>query len=237
VAQVPRPDARPRGERHRLPPAGPEPVGVSRVGIRRPFVNATSAHPATFGAEIEGQIRAINAGSGPSDDHVSCAADSGRASRVGSPKRDLWYTEPKLNGWRDNGETRRERPRVGRLRSPRTAAQSGRGTLVVLASIPESSPPTYEQRRATLEALLPGDLVFDGDSSRAVPCGAVVLSPARRVDSQATRSRITAMWRVSRFERVRHRSVMSSSKLPNTPLPSVLLPYQNRDNLALSPRV
>ena len=36
-----------------------------------------------------------------------------------------------------------------------------------------------------LESLLPCDPVFDGDTSRPVPCGAVVLTPARRVDSHA----------------------------------------------------
>ena len=35
---------------------------------RRPFVNPeTSANPSTLGAEIEGQIRLINAESGPSE--------------------------------------------------------------------------------------------------------------------------------------------------------------------------
>jgi len=58
----------------------------------------------------------------------------------------------------------------------------GRGTLVVLDVIPESSAPTYEQRRAMLESLLPTDAVFSGDTSRDVPCGAVVLTPMLRVD-------------------------------------------------------
>ena len=36
-----------------------------------------------------------------------------------------------------------------------------------------------------LESLIPFDLVFDGDSSRSVPCGTVVLTPSRRADSHA----------------------------------------------------
>lgn len=59
----------------------------------------------------------------------------------------------------------------------------GRGTLVVLDVIPESGTPNYEQRRALLESLIPCDPVFDGDTSRPVPCGAVVLTPAHRADS------------------------------------------------------
>jgi hypothetical protein len=58
----------------------------------------------------------------------------------------------------------------------------GRGTLVVLDLVPESGAPSYEQRRALLEALLPMDAVFSGDTSRAVPCGAVVLTPTLRGD-------------------------------------------------------
>src|SRR5216684_4296844 len=54
----------------------------------------------------------------------------------------------------------------------------GRGTLVVLDVIPESGMPIYTARRATLESLLACDPVFDGDTSRPVPCGTVVLTPA-----------------------------------------------------------
>ena len=36
-----------------------------------------------------------------------------------------------------------------------------------------------------LESLLQCDPVFDGDSSRPVPSGAVILTPARRVDCHA----------------------------------------------------
>lgn len=61
----------------------------------------------------------------------------------------------------------------------------GRGTLVVLDVIPESGPPIYTARRAMLESLLPCDPIFDGDTSRPVPCGAVVLTPTRRADSHA----------------------------------------------------
>jgi len=130
------------------------------------------------------------------------------------PKRGLWYAEPKLNGWRALIHTPTGtmwnrhgalltiadcfRPALGALAKLASRGlvwadcealerrhNLGRGTLVVLDSIPESGPPTYEQRRAALETLLPCDLVFDGDSSRAVPPGAVVLTPSRRVDSQA----------------------------------------------------
>jgi len=61
----------------------------------------------------------------------------------------------------------------------------GRGTLVVLDVVPETGMPSYEERRAMLESLLPCDPVFDGDSSRPVPSGAVVLTPTRRADSHA----------------------------------------------------
>jgi hypothetical protein len=47
-------------------PAGPEPGGVSRVGIRRLLVIARRApNPTTLGTEIEGQIRLLNPESGP----------------------------------------------------------------------------------------------------------------------------------------------------------------------------
>ncbi len=61
----------------------------------------------------------------------------------------------------------------------------GRGTLVVLDLVPESGTPSYEQRRAMLEAIVPTDAVFSGDTSRAVPCGALVLTPTIRADSHA----------------------------------------------------
>ncbi len=61
----------------------------------------------------------------------------------------------------------------------------GRGTLVVLDFIPESGTPSYEQRRASLESLLPCDPVFDGETSRPVPNGTTVLTPTRRADSHA----------------------------------------------------
>ena len=130
------------------------------------------------------------------------------------PKRGLWYAEPKLNGWRALIHTPSGTMwnRHGALLSiadcfrPALAALAklasrglvwadcealerrhnlGRGTLVVLDVIPESGTPSYEQRRALLESLLPCDPIFDGDASRPVPCGAVVLTPARRVDSHA----------------------------------------------------
>jgi hypothetical protein len=61
----------------------------------------------------------------------------------------------------------------------------GRGTLVVLDVVPESEAPSYEQRRAMLESVLPIDVVFSGDTSRAVPCGTVVLMPTMRAESHA----------------------------------------------------
>jgi hypothetical protein len=67
--------------------------------------------------------------------------------------------------------------------APERRHNLGRGTLVVLDLIPESGTPDYEQRRAMLESFLPCDPVFDGDTSRSVPCGAVMLTPSLRVDS------------------------------------------------------
>ena len=130
------------------------------------------------------------------------------------PKRGLWYAEPKLNGWRALIHTPTGtmwnrhgtlltiadcfRPALASL--ARLASRGlvwadcealerrhnlGRGTLVVLDVVAESGAPTYEQRRVILESLLRCDPVFDGDPSRKVPCGAVVLTPARRVDSHA----------------------------------------------------
>jgi hypothetical protein len=61
----------------------------------------------------------------------------------------------------------------------------GRGTLVVLDVAPESGTPSYEQRRAMLESIVPTDAVLSGDTSRALPCGAVVLTPTMRVESYA----------------------------------------------------
>ena len=61
----------------------------------------------------------------------------------------------------------------------------GRGTLVVLDYVPESGAPTYEQRRAILESLLPSNPVFSGDTTQPVPCGAVVLTPRHRAASHA----------------------------------------------------
>ena len=130
------------------------------------------------------------------------------------PKRGLWYAEPKLNGWRAliHTPTGTMWNRHGALLTiadcfrPALAALAkfasrglvwadcealerrhnlGRGTLVVLDVVPESGVPSYEQRRETLESLLSSDPVFDGDTSRLVPCGAVVLTPARRADSHA----------------------------------------------------
>ncbi len=131
------------------------------------------------------------------------------------PKRGLWYAEPKLNGWRAliHTPTGTMWNRHGALLKiadcfqPALAALAklaprglvwadcealerrhnlGRGTLVVLDVIPESGAPSYEQRRAILELLLPCDPVFDGDTSRPVPSGAVALTPARRADCHAT---------------------------------------------------
>ena len=61
----------------------------------------------------------------------------------------------------------------------------GRGTLVVLDTVPDSGTPTYTERRALLESLLPCDAVFGGDTARPVPHGAVVLTPTHRADSHA----------------------------------------------------
>ena len=61
----------------------------------------------------------------------------------------------------------------------------GRGTLVVLDVVPKFGTPSYEQRRAMLESLLPIDAVFSGDASRPVPCDAVVLTPTTRAGSHA----------------------------------------------------
>ena len=60
----------------------------------------------------------------------------------------------------------------------------GRGTLVVLAVVPETGAPNYEERRTMLEAILPIDAVFSGDTSRPVPCDALVLTPTMRAASR-----------------------------------------------------
>ncbi len=130
------------------------------------------------------------------------------------PKRGLWFAEPKLNGWRALIHTptgtmwnrhgtlltiadcfRPALAALGKLASRglvwadcealERRHNLGRGTLVVLDVIPESGTPSYEQRRAMLESLLPCDAVFAGDTLRMVPCGAVVLTPTLRAVSQA----------------------------------------------------
>ena len=128
------------------------------------------------------------------------------------PKRGLWFAEPKLNGWRAiiHTPTGTMWNRHGSLLTiadcfrPALAALAklasrglvwadcealerrhnlGRRTLIVLDAVPESGAPIYEERRVMLESLLQYDPVFDGDTSRPVPCGAVVLTPTRRADA------------------------------------------------------
>ena len=130
------------------------------------------------------------------------------------PKRGLWYAEPKLNGWRALIHTPTGtmwnrhgalltiadcfRPALGALaklagrglvwadcEALERRHDLGRGTLVVLDGVPKSGTPRYEERRATLESLLPTDTVFSGDTSRPVPCGVVVLTPTIRADSHS----------------------------------------------------
>ena len=130
------------------------------------------------------------------------------------PKRGLWYAEPKINGWRaliraPSGTMWNRhgalltiadcfRPALGALaklagcglvwadcEALERRHNLGRGTLVVLDVVPESGAPSYGQRRAMLESLLPTDTVVSGDTSRPVPSGAVVLTPTMRVDSNA----------------------------------------------------
>ena len=130
------------------------------------------------------------------------------------PKRWLWYAEPKFNGWRALIHTPTGtmwnrhgalltiadcfRPALGALAKLASRGlvwadcealerrhNLGRGTLIVLDVIPETGAPSYEQRRVMLESVLPCDPVFSGDASRAVPCGAVVLTPTLRADSHA----------------------------------------------------
>ena len=130
------------------------------------------------------------------------------------PKRGLWFAEPKLNGWRALIHTPTGtmwnrhgalltiadcfRPALGLLaklaerglvwadcEALERRHNLGRGTLVVLDVVPVAGTPNYEQRRAMLEAIIPIDAVFSGDASRAVPCGAVVLTTTMRADSHA----------------------------------------------------
>lgn len=72
----------------------------------------TNANPSPFGAEIEGQIRVINAQSAPSETEAPnpMTAPSlltyparpiqGGRLELAPAKRGLWYAEPKMNGWR-----------------------------------------------------------------------------------------------------------------------------------------
>ena len=130
------------------------------------------------------------------------------------PKRGLWYAEPKLNGWRALIHTPTGtmwnrhgalltiadcfRPALTALAKLATRGlvwadcealerrhNLGRGTLVVLDAVPEFGTPTYVQRRAMLESLLPCDAAFAGETSRPVPCGAVVLTSSFHVGSHA----------------------------------------------------
>ncbi len=130
------------------------------------------------------------------------------------PKRGLWYAEPKFNGWRvlihtPSGTMWNRhgtlltiadcfRPALGALaklagrglvwadcEALERRHNLGRGTLVVLDVVPESGAPSYEQRRAMLEAIIPIDAVFSGDTSHPVPSGSVVLTPTTRADSHA----------------------------------------------------
>ena len=125
------------------------------------------------------------------------------------PKRGLWYAEPKLNGWRALIHTPTGtmwnrhgalltiadcfRPALAALAklAPRGLVWAdcealerrhnlGRGTLVVLDAVPESGTQTYVERRSRLESLLPCDAVFGGDTTRLVPCNAVLLPPTQR---------------------------------------------------------
>ena len=130
------------------------------------------------------------------------------------PKRGLWYAEPKLNGWRTLIHTPSGtmwnrhgtqlsiancfRPALATLASLANHGlvwadcealerrhNLGRGTLVALDMVPESGTPSYEQRRAILEAIIPIDAVFRGDTSRPVPSDAVALIPTLRAGSHA----------------------------------------------------
>ena len=54
----------------------------------------------------------------------------------------------------------------------------------MLDAIPEAGVPIYERRRALLEALLPWNGVFAGDTSRPVPANAATVSPSLRTETQ-----------------------------------------------------
>jgi ATP-dependent DNA ligase len=130
------------------------------------------------------------------------------------PKRGLWYAEPKLNGWRALIHTPSGtmwnrhgglltiadcfRPALAALAKLASRGivwadcealerrhSLGRGTLVVLDAVPESGAPSYEERRAMLETIIPTDAVFSGGTSCPVPCRAVVLAPTIRANSHA----------------------------------------------------
>ena len=55
----------------------------------------------------------------------------------------------------------------------------------MLDFVPESGAPTYEQRRAVLESMLPSNPVLSGDTRHPVPSGLAVLTPNHRIESQA----------------------------------------------------
>ena len=82
-------------------------------------------------------------------------------------------------------EARQSRSRVGRLRSSRTPPQSRSRHARRARCGANSGTPSYEQKRVVLETIIPTDAVFSSDTSRAVPCGAVGLTPTMRVDSHA----------------------------------------------------
>jgi hypothetical protein len=62
----------------------------------------------------------------------------------------------------------------------------GRGTLVVLDVVSVSSAPTYIQRRAMLEGLVPRDAAFAGDTTRAIPVNGIYLTPNLRLEDHST---------------------------------------------------
>jgi hypothetical protein len=131
------------------------------------------------------------------------------------PKRGLWYAEPKLNGrraiihtltgtmWNRHGALLTIadcfRPALAALAklAPRDLVWAdcealerrhdlGRGTLIVLYAVPESGTPTYEERRAMLESLLPVEPVFSGDTSYPAPNSTVAVTPTLRANSHAS---------------------------------------------------
>ena len=77
-------------------------------------------------------------------------------------------------GARDAGEARHPRVRMGGLRVIERRHNLERGTLVLLAFVPEFRAPSYEQRRTMLETIIPSDAVLRGDTSRPVPSGTVM---------------------------------------------------------------